>query len=93
MGKYQALLWLWCRPAVTAPIQPLAWELPYVAGVALKRQKKKKTKKDRILHCHPAFIIYPGNALKAKLTHTVTSMNKTEYSPHYNKIDAGVQYN
>ena len=23
-------------------IQPLAWELPYAAGAALKRQKKKK---------------------------------------------------
>ena len=28
--------------AVTAPIGPLAWEPPYVVGVALKRQKKKK---------------------------------------------------
>ena len=23
---------LWCRPAAVAPIQPLAWELPYAAG-------------------------------------------------------------
>ena len=22
-------LWLWCRPAAAALIQPLAWELPY----------------------------------------------------------------
>ena len=29
-------LWLWHRPAATAPIRPLAWELPYAAGVALK---------------------------------------------------------
>ena len=34
------LLWLWGRPAATAPIRPLAWEPPYAAGVALKRQKK-----------------------------------------------------
>ena len=27
---------LWCRPAATASIQPLAWELPCVAGAALK---------------------------------------------------------
>ena len=40
-----ALLWLWCRPAATAPIRPLAWEPPYAAGVALKRPKKKKKKK------------------------------------------------
>ena len=36
-----ALLWLWCRPAATAPIRSLAWEPPYVVGAALKRQKKK----------------------------------------------------
>ena len=32
---------LWCRPAATAPIRPLAWEPPCAAGVALKRPKKK----------------------------------------------------
>ena len=45
-----ALLWLWCRPAATAPIQPLALEPPYVAGAALKRQKtkdKNKTKQNK----------------------------------------------
>ena len=36
------LLWLWCRPAATALIQPLAWEPPYAVGAALKRQNKKK---------------------------------------------------
>ena len=35
-----ASLWLRCRPAAVALIRPLAWELPYAAGVALKRQKK-----------------------------------------------------
>ena len=34
------LLWLWCSPAALAPIQPLAWELPYAMSVALKRKKK-----------------------------------------------------
>ena len=36
-----ALLWLWRRPAAAALIQPLAWELPYAAGAALKRPKTK----------------------------------------------------
>ena len=40
--KDQALLWLWCRPAATAPIGPLAWEPPYAAGAALKILKAKK---------------------------------------------------
>ena len=26
--RLQMLLWLWCRPEATAPIQPLAWEPP-----------------------------------------------------------------
>ena len=40
-GSDLALLWLWYRPVITAPIQPLAWEHPYAAGAALKRCKKK----------------------------------------------------
>ena len=40
-GLDTVLLWLWCRPAPVAPIQPLAWEHPH-AGVALKRKRKKK---------------------------------------------------
>ena len=35
-GSDMALLWLWCRPAAPAPNLPLAWELPYATGVALK---------------------------------------------------------
>ena len=31
------LLWLWCRPAATALIRPLAWEPLYAAPEALKR--------------------------------------------------------
>ena len=38
--KDPELLWLWL--AVAAPIQPLAWEPPYAAGVALKKKKKKE---------------------------------------------------
>ena len=37
--KDPALLWLWCRLAAAAPIQPLAWELPYAASAALKGKK------------------------------------------------------
>ena len=42
-----ALLWLWRRPAATAPIRPPAWEPPYAAGATLKRQKDQKKKKKR----------------------------------------------
>ena len=37
-----ALLWLWCRLAVAAPIQLLAWELPYSTGYSPKQEKRKK---------------------------------------------------
>jgi len=45
-GSDLALVWLWHRPVATALIRPLAWEPPYAAGVALKRQKDKKKKKN-----------------------------------------------
>ena len=48
-GSDPALLWLWRRPVATAPIRPLAWEPPYAAGVALKRQKDQKKKALNIL--------------------------------------------
>ena len=41
-GLNLAWLWLWRRSVATAPIQRLAWEPLYAAGVAIKRQKKKK---------------------------------------------------
>jgi len=34
------LLWLWYRPAAAGLTQPLAQEIPYAAGAALKRKKK-----------------------------------------------------
>ena len=36
------VLWLWCRPAATAQIRPLAWEPAYAVGAALEKAKKKK---------------------------------------------------
>ena len=38
-GSDLALLWLWHRQVATAPIGPLAWELPY--GCSPKKTKKK----------------------------------------------------
>ena len=39
-GLDLALLRLWCRPAATVRIRPLAWKLPYATGAAIKRPKK-----------------------------------------------------
>ena len=45
-GSDPELWWLWHRPEATAPFRPLAGELPYATGAALKRQKDKKRKKE-----------------------------------------------
>ena len=51
-GLDPALLLLWCRPAATALIPPLAWEPPYAMDAALKRQKKRERERDpRELSC------------------------------------------
>ena len=46
-GSDQVLLWLWCRLAAAALIQPLALELPYAAGVAVKKERKERRKKGK----------------------------------------------
>ena len=48
LGSDPALLWLWYRPVAVVPIRSLAWEPPYAAGAALKRQKTKKEKKKKM---------------------------------------------
>ena len=40
-----ALLWLSGRPGATAPIRPLAWELPYAMDAVLKKTTTTKRKK------------------------------------------------
>ena len=47
-GSALALLWLQHRPAATALIRPLAWELPYAVGATLKKDKRAKKKKKRL---------------------------------------------
>ena len=41
-GSDPMLLWLWYRPEATGPIQPLTWEPPYAAGVALEKAERQK---------------------------------------------------
>ena len=50
-GSDPTLLWLWCRIAAAALIQPLGWELPYALGVTLKRKEKKKKEKKSARKC------------------------------------------
>ena len=46
-GLDLVLMWMWHRLAAVAPIQPLAWEPPHAAGVALKRKKKNPQNKTK----------------------------------------------
>ena len=52
------LLWLQYRPVPVAPVQPLAWELPYALGMVPPKKTKKKTetkqtnKKNEGTHTH-----------------------------------------
>ena len=47
--KDMALPQLWCRLAAAAQIRPLAWELPYALGAAIKNKiKPSKQTKNRL---------------------------------------------
>jgi len=64
-GLDPVLLWLWPRPSATAPIRPLAWELPYAEGVALEKAKrpgkKKKKKKNYLVTRGPVTLCLRGS--------------------------------
>ena len=46
----QIWLWLWHRPTAVAPIQPLAWEIPYTTDMALKSRTNKKNLDSNLDH-------------------------------------------
>ena len=52
-----ALLWLWYRPAATAPILPLAWEPPYASDVALKKKKNDDDVDNKSPHLRGSFLL------------------------------------
>ena len=56
-GSDLVLLWLWCRPAATALIQPLGWEHSYAVGVALKRQKTKDKRQKKKKNSRMALLV------------------------------------
>ena len=58
-------LWLWHRPATTAPIQTLIWDPPY--AMALDKKKKKKISSSGIVEAKA--IVKP---LFCKLGHSIS---------------------
>ena len=104
-GSDPVLLWLWCRPATTALIRPLAWEPPYAAGAALKR-KKKKFLHNRIQQSHgvlrfflcflPFILKYGGAAFPRghKMVATlpsITSPLPNPFSKHERRSDGKIK--
>ena len=59
-GSDPILLWLWCRPAAVASIQPQAWKPPYTVGVALQRKKKSEQKRQIFTKPRRAYPISPA---------------------------------
>ena len=49
-GLDPALLGLWCRLAAAVLIQPLAQELPYALGMALKKKERKNPQDPGLEH-------------------------------------------
>ena len=63
------LLSLWCRPAAVAPVELLAWDPPYAAGVALKSKKKRKKnpiKYTRVYVCMYEYVIFKKRGWSSK---------------------------
>ena len=82
-AQIRALLWLWCRPAAVTPIQPLAWEPPYVSGAALKKQNKnknpKQTKNPRVSDMSLAeWSTERSTGLSGRLVGTGSDVSETE---------------
>ena len=77
-GLDPVLLWLWRKPAATAPSGPLAWKPSYATGAALekakrqkrkRKEKKKKKKEGNVLKWHtvPNMILTQNKTLLTKI--------------------------
>ena len=82
-GLDLALLWLWCRLAATAPIWPLAWELPCAMGVAQKKEKKKKRKHSSLPLGHWAYIHLPSDVIQVFLMSIQGTLRRKKHKAHY----------
>ena len=58
------------KPAVIAPIRPLAWKPPNAAGVALEKAKRQKKKKNAISNAIKLFTSFDSEIppLKEEIT-------------------------
>ena len=76
-GSDPTLLWLWCRPAATAPIRPLAWEPPYAVGAALEKKTKKKLTKTSVLT--PPHFLGPAEGVSKGASQSKTKGKRVKF--------------
>ena len=81
-GSDLAWLWLWCRLAATALIRPLAWELLYAMGVALKRQNN-----NNYYYYNIDIVLKPN--LQTKVYSQKSSFSPCLPSPHIHRFQVG----
>ena len=94
-GSDSALLWLWCRPEATAPIRPLAWELPYAMGVALKKKRKALLSKNYITVQYVPFSLFLPQREKLCInlsSHVSSLKNVTMLTMLYCECDCNAVY-
>ena len=60
MWLRSGVAWLWCRPAAADLIRPLAWELTYTTGAALKRKNNNRNNQTKCSTQTPHFRIPRG---------------------------------
>ena len=58
MPLESTLLWLWCRLAATALIQPAGQKLPYAMDAAVKRKKIKRENTKVDIYKSQTFKVY-----------------------------------
>ena len=83
-GSDPTLLWLWCGPAATGPIQPLTWKPPYAEGVALKKTNKKSGTSN--IKVNAAHLTSRTNSGKAPHTHTPLGRGNTQIIKNNNVV-------
>ena len=94
-------LWLWCRPAAAVPIRPLAWDLTYAAGAALKKKTKREEKKEK--HCslcnwnsklNGSIVVYSYHGILSRSETNELPLHTVQYNRIYNELPLHtIQYN
>ena len=78
------MLWLWHRPAATAPIRPLAWKPPCAAGAAQEIAQKRKQERHEFLQMAPMTCQFHLPRVYPKLRGPIGAIAAGLYQSHTN---------